>query len=800
MHQARTEFSRAMSEKDEDHRRKELVLEEKHSRDLARKSQSIAEEMAQQPSGEEGGTDAVEGRGLGGFRGDGRSSKVSKNLLARLEQALKDMAEQQRRFADTKRSILAEKAHEVAVAETKGRRELQEARSLAAAMEDRASVLQEQARVSEAAKNISTLKAREKEQIRRRQVAEEEAEKSRKDIGVLRQTVQQSQSMDITDESGGRRDGQSTLAAATATSEARIRTLNNKVEFLKAQLSSEQTLKAEVEAALALSRKNLFDAQDERRKQAAAADKAREVAVEEAVARIQRQMEESMSEAYRFQSKLQVLQDQLNDSLGDLSMARRREESLKAELAQAAAKLDGRTEELEKAQSRANDLAEARAADSESTADRAAREAVVRRLDNERQYLKSQLQSEITCRDELREALATATRQLGEIKVTDWSEEQAARTEEFQQQLHEKTGAIGDLTAEKVAMEAELVAATRQLGLLKEGYSKARDNLRAEQSALETARTANRRLREQVQALSDELTSTRTQQGEDAKRHSQSLVAAQTALDEADESKRKQAVDQQLHLREQLLKTGEVQRQLMALQAHLNERESASKRMLAAERLGQGLVRWSRNRKGWAFLRIMNGVAITTAESDVRERTRRALREAGEQARRNQDAAVEEAHRAAEADALRQLDEVEQSFAVERVALLERADKAAADAAEQEKNMDDLRNIYPWLPLASAWCNRTEVKVMKDRHREKMERAAEEAETRAQSRVQAAVTSTKAACTEEAKQAAEESDERWRAVLRENLDKAKEASAVEVETVTKEHDAVLEETQHAFRM
>lgn len=68
-------------------------------------------------------------------------------------------------------------------------------------------------------------------------------------------------------------------------------------------------------------------------------------------------------------------------------------------------------------QSRADDLAAARAADTESSADRAAREAVVRRLDNERQYLKSQLQSEITCKDELREALATATRQLGDIKV-----------------------------------------------------------------------------------------------------------------------------------------------------------------------------------------------------------------------------------------------------------------------------------------------------------------------------------------------------------------------------------------------
>lgn len=38
--------------------------------------------------------------------------------------------------------------------------------------------------------------------------------------------------MDVTNESGGRRDAKSTLAAVTATSEARIRTLNNKVQWL----------------------------------------------------------------------------------------------------------------------------------------------------------------------------------------------------------------------------------------------------------------------------------------------------------------------------------------------------------------------------------------------------------------------------------------------------------------------------------------------------------------------------------------------------------------------------------------
>lgn len=50
--------------------------------------------------------------------------------------------------------------------------------------------------------------------------------------------------------------------------------------------------------------------------------------------------------------------------------------------------------------------------------------------------------------------------------------------------------------------------------------------------ALETARTANRRLREEIKATAEELAATKAQQGENARRHSQSLVAAKSALDE----------------------------------------------------------------------------------------------------------------------------------------------------------------------------------------------------------------------------------------------------------------------------
>lgn len=66
--------------------------------------------------------------------------------------------------------------------------------------------------------------------------------------------------------------------------------------------------------------------------------------------------------------------------------------------------------------------------------------------------------------------------------------------------------------------------------------------------------------------------------------------------------------------------------------------------------------------------------------------------------------------------------------------------------------------------------------------------------------VQAAVSSTKEECEEANTRAKEKSDEKWRRVLREHLDKAAEEAAVVAAAVSKEHDAVLEETQQAFRM
>ena len=59
--------------------------------------------------------------------------------------------------------------------------------------------------------------------------------------------------------------------------------------------------------------------------------------------------------------------------------------------------------------------------------------------------------------------------------------------------------------------------------------------------------------------------------------------------------------------------------------------------------------------------------------------------------------------------------------------------------------------------------------------------------------------STKEGCAEAGKKATEEADEKWRAILHEHLKKAAEEAAAAAAVASREHDALVKETQEAFR-
>jgi hypothetical protein len=107
--------------------------------------------------------------------------------------------------------------------------------------------------VTEAAKQIGLLNLRLEEAAQRRAAAEADTEAARKEVGVLRQAVSQSSSMEQQQQQlqSGQSDeqqqqqqqhqsvsGTAQSASLAATSEAKLRTLHNKVYMYKALCSS----------------------------------------------------------------------------------------------------------------------------------------------------------------------------------------------------------------------------------------------------------------------------------------------------------------------------------------------------------------------------------------------------------------------------------------------------------------------------------------------------------------------------------------------------------------------------------
>jgi hypothetical protein len=86
-------------------------------------------------------------------------------------------------------------------------------------------------------------------------------------------------------------------------------------------------------------------------------------------------------------------------------------------------RLQERDADVARALARADTAVQSLAAAEAAAAATAGSEAVLRRLDNERQYLRSQLESELTCKSELQEALERAQRQLNDVKL-GWQRDQ----------------------------------------------------------------------------------------------------------------------------------------------------------------------------------------------------------------------------------------------------------------------------------------------------------------------------------------------------------------------------------------
>jgi hypothetical protein len=367
-----------------------------------------------------------------------------------------------------------------------------------------------------------------------------------------------------------------------AKAEAKVRQLTNKLEFLKAQLASEQATNEELRSTANKEKLRLDEIRSEFRLKMQEADRLKEEAVADAERRVELGFEDRMRELTTLQAKMMSVQGQLKDAYDETSLARQREESARATVAKSQAQMVALKTEIQQLRDQLNLMREEKEQELAKAGAKQNQDAALRRLENERQYLKSQLASEITLKNELQEAMFQCQQQLVETQA-QWKSDVEALKETTAQTVRESTFAQQRLHQTAISLEAEVARLNAHNTELKEGFVKMRDQVRVEQLAIEDTSTTNRRLLEQIESMRKEISKMKEAEEQQAAAHERQIEALNTLLSEQEQRAQREMLSLRDELSRQYSTNSNAQSEaLMKLKAFDSERKAFGKQLGAA--------------------------------------------------------------------------------------------------------------------------------------------------------------------------------------------------------------------------
>ena len=176
-----------------------------------------------------------------------------------------------------------------------------------------------------------------------------------------------------------------------ATAESKIRQLNNEVDFLRAQLTSESTCRSDLETSLREITNRFQEAKEKWTDTIRSVEDSKRKEAREMEERFRQEMLAPRAEINRLEDKLQNTQRQLTDIMKDLQLSQDQmastessKRALETELRATRETMDQRTQQLAEVRHQVKDLSKNTQGDQ---AYRATSEATMRKLQNEVRYL-----------------------------------------------------------------------------------------------------------------------------------------------------------------------------------------------------------------------------------------------------------------------------------------------------------------------------------------------------------------------------------------------------------------------------
>lgn len=459
---------------------------------------------------------------------------ANSQLMDQLESLRNDNRRQQEQFYVDRQNIQIECNTKILGLEREFKTEISSLRRSNAELEDRLSQSKEEVLRGQA--SIDRLNSSCKQMQQQCQEAQQGENKLRADLKAMQQSVASSYRLESSQGIGIGVDADTAIRLNEAKCEAKTRQLTNKVDFLKSQLTAEQQAVEDLKVAMQTNLLKIEEMRQEFQYQMREAEIAKVRAVEEAELRLESMYEERMCELTSLQAKMMMLQGQLQETYQESSLLKQREEGAKNAIAKSQAQQAVFKTEVEQLKRQLVDMREAKERDDAKDANKHNQDAMLRRLDNERQYLKNQLSSEITLKNELQNTLTQCQHKLADMQ-RQWQDDVNTLKEDNRKATQEAVFIEQRLQEGSIQLEVENKHLSMQNKEMKETVMKMRDLIRSEQLVIEDEKVMRRNLEDQVVTLKSEIVRYKVQFEENITSYQHQINALKCALEDTEESK-----------------------------------------------------------------------------------------------------------------------------------------------------------------------------------------------------------------------------------------------------------------------
>ena len=284
----------------------------------------------------------------------------------------------------------------------------------------------------------------------------------------------------------------------------------------------------------------------------------------------------------------------------DLSLARKQTESLSRAKQALTKERDGLQDRvahyLNEISTMKNQAKESMSKNSAQAAFRTTAETGMRKLSHEIEYLKSQLQSERQCKEDLETALAQSEHQMDEQQRQHKLdlEEQLARNREENSKTVQRESMLRD---SKIALEGEVLNLSKQLADLKKSYAKLRDQHRVDVGQLDATKQSASRLEVALQTARSTLKREKASAESAQKRHERAMAAIQQTVKEMSDAKNAALASADEQIKSNMAKVSATQREMLRLKDTMRFEKRQHQKLIASERITNSLQKWLDNRK-----------------------------------------------------------------------------------------------------------------------------------------------------------------------------------------------------------